>query len=89
MKALSASMLEVLDNGLLYLYRCDGVYFNYGERVHERNLDKHFQGNWVQFSYKESGISLIMGYDVKGYKIILSHRLLEEDELFDLSIKHA
>jgi hypothetical protein len=89
MQALSASLLEVLDNGLLYLYRCDGSWFNYGERVHKRNLDKHFQGNWVQFSYKESSISLIIGHDVKGNKIILSHRLLEADELFDLSIKHA
>jgi hypothetical protein len=89
MQALSASLLEVLDNGLLYLYRCDGVYFNYGERVHERNLDKLFPGNWIQFSYKEGSVSLIMGDDLKGYKVILSPRPLESDELFDLSIKHA
>ena len=86
---LSASWQEVVDNDLLYLYRCDGVNFNYGERIHKRNLDKAFQGNWSQFSYKESSISLIMGYDVKGYKIIVSRRLLEADELFDLSIKYA
>lgn len=86
---LSASWQEVVDNDLLYLYRCDGVYFNYGERIHKRNLDKAFQGNWMQFSYKEGATSLIMGYDVRGYKIIISRRLLEEDELFDLSIKHA
>lgn len=89
MQALSASMLEVLDNGLLYLYRCDGVYFNYGERVHERNLDKLFPGNWIQFSCKELSLPLVMGDDLKGYKVIISPRMLEADEMVLISIKYA
>jgi hypothetical protein len=86
---LSNSWYDVVDKDLLFLYRCDGVRFNFGERVHQSNLDKTLAGNWSEFSYKESSIPLIKGYDVKGYLVLIARRGLSEDELFDLSIKHA
>lgn len=86
---LSESWHELVDSDLLYLYRCDGVYFNYGERVHKHNLDKTFQGLWSQFSYKEGATSLIKGFDQKGYKILIARRMLTADEMFDLSIRFA
>ena len=86
---LSNSWYDVVDKDLLYLYRCDGVYFYFGERVHQMNLDKMFIGNYIEFSYKESSIPLIKGSDVKGYLVLIARRALTEDELFDLSIKHA
>ncbi len=86
---LSNSWYDVVDRDLLWLYRCDGVRFNFGERVHQGNLDSTLVGLWIEFSYKEGSTPLIKGNDVKGYLVIIARRALSEDELFDLSIKHA
>jgi hypothetical protein len=86
---LGDSWYEVINREVLYLYRCDGVRFNFGERVHQANLDKSFQGNWSEFSYKEGSTPLIKGFDKQGYLILIARRRLEENELFDLSIRYA
>jgi hypothetical protein len=86
---LSNSWYDVVDKDLLFLYRCDGVRFSFGERIHQANLDKTLVGNWSEFSYKKSSIPLIKGGDVKGYLVLIARRALSEDELFDLSIKYA
>ena len=76
---LGDSWFEVVDKEMLWLYRCDGVRFNFGERVHQRNLDKSFTGNYSEFSYKESSIPLLKGFDRQGYLIIIARRSLEEN----------
>lgn len=86
---LSCSWYDVVDKDLHYLYRCDGVRFNFRERVHQGNLDKVIQGYYSEFSYKEGATSLIKAFDQKGYLILIARRRLTEDELFDLSIKYA
>ncbi len=86
---LSNSWYDVVDKELLWLYRCDGVHFNYGERIHQGNLDTTFVGNYVEFSLKESSIPLLMGYDQKGYKVIIARRMLSADEMVLVSIKYA
>lgn len=86
---LSNSWYDVVDKDLLWLYRCDGVRFNFGERVHQGNLDKVIQGNYSEFSYKESSTALLKAFDQKGYLILIARRRLSEDELFDLSIRYA
>jgi hypothetical protein len=86
---LGDSWYEVVDRDLHYLYRCDGVRFNFGERIHQGNLDKAISGNYSEFSYKEGATSLIKAFDQKGYLILIARRRLSEDELFDLSIKYA
>ena len=86
---LSNSWYDIVDKDLHYLYRCDGVRFNFGERIHQGNLDKTIEGFYSEFSYKEGATSLIKAYDKAGYMILIARRALTEDELFDLSIKHA
>jgi len=86
---LSSSWYDLVDQELLWLYRCDGVRFNFGERVHQRNLGTTFMGNYSEFSYKPGSTSLLKGDDLQGYLILIARRALTEEELFDLSIKLA
>lgn len=86
---LSNSWYEVVDRELLWLYRCDGVHFNFSERVHQKNLDAAIDGNWSEFSYKAGSTPLIKGFDHQGYLVLIARRYLEENELFDLSIRYA
>ncbi len=86
---LSNSWYDVVDKELLWLYRCDGVRFNFGERVHQGNLDKAISGNYSEFSYKEGYTSLIKAFDQQGYLVLIARRGLSEEELFDLSIRFA
>jgi hypothetical protein len=86
---LSNSWYDVVDKDLLWLYRCDGVRFKFGERVHQGNLDKTLVGNWSEFSHKKSSIPLIKGSDRMGYLILIARRHLSEEELFDLSKRLA